>query len=183
MLDKIIETLDTYSPLVAYISLLISLCNIGYEFFKDRRSKFKIKVVIEDPFLFSPIDTSTGNRHSLTFLCRIINQSNAPVNISDIQVVHKNGISSSCTKKAIKRSVYRPTPDGAKLIDFETDMIKLPGYLNGYEELSGRVLIAKAGGNYIRGMNKVRVRIVTSRRDIYEEINIYQSHDDMIWLR
>jgi hypothetical protein len=150
-----------------------------FEWNKDRRDKFKVKIDICDPFLFHPLTTAAGNRHSVTFLIRIVNKSNSPVHISDIQLIHRKSFSSSCEKEPLNYMIYESTPDGAVPLEFDKNMLTLPTYLGSYGELSGRVLIVSAGGNYMRGVNKIKIRIVTSRGDVVETINVFCGDDDI----
>ena len=162
MLTKFLNVLLSGTPYVAYLSLLIALINLIFSYIKLRKERFNIIVEHNHELLFPPIDTSLGNRYSLTLLMKITNLSTEPIQISDIQLAMPNGFFESCVKKPIDATAKEQSSDGYTIITFD-DIATMPRYLNRYEEIEGRILFLRAGSEYDENLNKVKARIVTSR--------------------
>lgn len=161
VLNNVLDFLKENDTVAAYLGLLGAFVNFVWMLFLEHKNKFNIKVECSDPYIFPALDTRRGNRNSLTFNIRITNFSAMPVNITKIELVQK-GLRETCVTENLNYTTKTRDGEGEIKIAFNRNMVLPPHYLEPFDEVSGRVLFVCAGG-YPERINKIKIRIVTSR--------------------
>jgi|GEM_PF-6412227 len=162
MENIILDFLSKYDNAVSYISLLVSIITLCVMLGIEKKRKFNLKIDYSDVYLFPSIDTSSGNKYSITFIVRVMNRSCEQLQLTDIQLLY-NDFSVSCVHDCVDHFVHIPNGDGYSTVDFNNCIEKLPFVIPAYCEYSSRVLITLGGSNYLNDLNKKKIRFVTSR--------------------